>query len=181
VGYYNAHTDKLNDFQAVLIDRSDTGQGNFDIEFNYGQLLWESGDQSGGVNGIGGASARAGFSFGSGQNLQTFELSGSGVNGALLDGGPSETSLVQNSLNSDATGRYLFYARDGQVFKSPEDVDNPNDGGDGGDDGGNGGGNDGGVESPPTIPEPTTFVLAGAGVVILAVSRWRKGPGKNEK
>ena len=34
VGYYGSHDDKLNRFQLVLIDRSDTGAGNFDIEFN---------------------------------------------------------------------------------------------------------------------------------------------------
>src|SRR5581483_10280240 len=32
VGYDSGHTDKLNTFQVLLIDRSDTGAGNFDIE-----------------------------------------------------------------------------------------------------------------------------------------------------
>ena len=35
VGYYNFRDDKLNSIQLILIDRSDTGTGNFDIEFNF--------------------------------------------------------------------------------------------------------------------------------------------------
>src|SRR5436305_6027708 len=35
VGYFNGHTDKLANFQLILTDRTDTGAGNFDIEFNY--------------------------------------------------------------------------------------------------------------------------------------------------
>ena len=62
VGYYAVHADKLNSFQVVLVDRSDTGAGNFDIEFNYGHILWETGDASGGVNGYGGTSATVGWS-----------------------------------------------------------------------------------------------------------------------
>jgi hypothetical protein len=49
VGYFSSRTDKLNQFQLVLIDRSDTGAGNFDIEFNYGNILWETGEASGGI------------------------------------------------------------------------------------------------------------------------------------
>jgi hypothetical protein len=33
VGYDNQHADRLNRFQLVLIERGDTGSGNFDIEF----------------------------------------------------------------------------------------------------------------------------------------------------
>src|SRR5579864_8019627 len=51
VGYYNAHADKLNSFQVVLIERTDTGDTNFDIEFNYAKIQWETGDASGGVGG----------------------------------------------------------------------------------------------------------------------------------
>jgi len=38
VGYFNNHTTPLDTFQLVLINRSDTGPGNFDIEFNYGNI-----------------------------------------------------------------------------------------------------------------------------------------------
>ena len=52
VGYFASHADKLNTFQIVLIDRSDTGSGNFDVEFNYERIQWETGDASGGTAGL---------------------------------------------------------------------------------------------------------------------------------
>jgi hypothetical protein len=107
VGYFDGHTDKLNTFQLILIDRSDTGPGNFDIEFNYKQLLWDIGDASHGV------AAVAGFSNGTGSAGAIFELPGSMTNGAFLDNGTK--SLVRGQLNSNVPGRYLFQARSGTV------------------------------------------------------------------
>jgi len=106
------HGAQLNSFQLVLIERGDIAAGDFDIEFNYGQILWETGDASGGTNGLGGSSARVGFSNGSTNSL---EFAGSAVNGALLDSGPAGTSLIQNLLNSVNLGRYRFAARDGGI------------------------------------------------------------------
>ncbi len=121
VGYFNAQTNKLNDFQLLLIDRSDTGAGNFDIEYNYNKIQWETGSfsTSGGINGLGGTSAVVGYSNGlSGANQRYAELPGSLVNGAFLDGG--SRSLVANSLNSDGVaGRYIFNARNGAVVNPP--------------------------------------------------------------
>jgi len=114
IGYFDRHDDKLNSAQLLLIDRSDTGAGNFDIELNYDQIQWEAGDDSNGIQGFGGNSARAGFS--SGAAAGTFELPGSTVNGAFLDGGPD--ALATNSLNTDVPGRYAFEARDGNVLTS---------------------------------------------------------------
>ncbi len=51
VGYYSNHTDKTNSFQLVLVDRADQGPGDFDIEFNYARIAWETGDASGGFGG----------------------------------------------------------------------------------------------------------------------------------
>ena len=119
VGYFPSAADKLNSFQLALIDRSDIGAGNFDIEFNYDQILWETGGASGGTDGLGGFSARTGYSDGLGNS---FELPGSAVNGAFLDGGPN--SLVANRLNSDVDGRYLFAVRNGVVIP-PTDVPTP--------------------------------------------------------
>ena len=65
-------------FIAYAADRA----GNFDIYFNYDRIEWEAGDASGGSNGLGGISARAGYSNGSGSAL---ELTGSGVAGSFLD------------------------------------------------------------------------------------------------
>jgi hypothetical protein len=114
VGYFNIHADKLNSFQIILIDRSDTGEGNFDIEFNYQRINWETGDASGGVNGFGGTPAAVGWSNGSGAPGTSFELEGSLQAGAFLDG--SRRGLSRNRLNSPVAGRYIFRARDGQVL-----------------------------------------------------------------
>lgn len=108
VGYYFARTDKLNSFQLLLVDRSDVGVGDFDMIFNFDQIQWETGEASGGVNGLGGSSARVGYSNGSDTSL---ELPGSAVNGAFLDSNPS--GLTNNSRNSLESGRYLFPVRGG--------------------------------------------------------------------
>ncbi|MBZ5699305.1 MAG: Ig-like domain repeat protein [Acidobacteriia bacterium] len=114
VGYYGAHTDKLNTFQVVLIDRSDVGPGDFDAEFNYDKIQWETGDASGGSGGLGGSSARAGYSNGTGAPGTFFELPGSAVNGAFLDSNPS-TGLIHLNSNSSVPGRILFQVRSGTV------------------------------------------------------------------
>jgi Nidogen-like len=118
VGYFGSPATKNNSFQVVLINRPDTGTGNFDIEFNYDQIQWETGTASSGSSaGLGGSSARAGYSNGAGT---FFEFAGSGVNGAFLDGGPTATSLIANSLNSGGVlGRYTFNARNGAVVVDP--------------------------------------------------------------
>jgi hypothetical protein len=118
VGYFFEHTDKLNNFQMILIDRSDTGAGNFDIEFNYNRVQWETGDASGGSGGLGGSSAHVGFSNGTGLPGTFFEFPGSGVNGAFLDSGPAGTALILNS-NVGVPGRYVFSARNGAL---PTDI-----------------------------------------------------------
>ena len=94
VGYYSYGTNKLNVFQLVLLERGDIAAGDFDIEFNYDKIEWETGgaSSSGGVDGLGGKSARVGISNGSNR---TVELAGSGVNGALLDSS-SSTGLIYN-------------------------------------------------------------------------------------
>lgn len=102
VGYF-ASDDKLNEFQLVLVDRSNIGLGDFDIYFNYDKIQWETGSASGGSEGLGGSSARVGYSNGAGEY---YEFTGSGVNGAFLDGGA-------NSLS--AAGTYLMQVRNGIV------------------------------------------------------------------
>jgi hypothetical protein len=116
VGYFASHTNLLNNFQLILIDRSDTGAGNFDFEFNYNQIQWNTGDASSGSGGLGGSPAAVGYSNGSGVAGTNFELAGSHVNGAFLDSGPAGTSLIHNSLNSGVLGRYDFSVRNGVVI-----------------------------------------------------------------
>ena len=114
VGYYENNTDKLNSFQLIITSRSDVAAGDFDFEFNYDRLLWETGDASDGEGGLGGSSARAGWSNGT---TRSRELPGSAVNGALLDNGPN--SLVTDSFNSAQPGRYVFEVRSGVVADPP--------------------------------------------------------------
>jgi hypothetical protein len=110
VGYFASKADKLNSFQLILIDRSDIAAGDFDFEFNYDRILWETGDASGGIGGLGGFSARAGWSNG----VDTaFELPGSAINGAFLDGGPN--ALISGSRLSSTPGQYIFEVRSGMV------------------------------------------------------------------
>jgi RHS repeat-associated protein len=128
VGYYTEFGNgcclnpqgKLNRFQVVLIERSETGGGNFDIEFNYDQIHWETGNDSDGSSGLGGFSAR--FGFGNGQGIG-FELPGSAVNGALLD--TNSTGLIHGSYNSSVLGRYVFPVRctsEGQLVVVRDDL-----------------------------------------------------------
>jgi hypothetical protein len=114
VGYYNSEADKLLSCQLVIIDRSsDNAPGDFDMEFNYFKVQWETGDASGGVDGLGGSSARAGYASVSGS---AFELPGSGVPGSFLDTNVA-TGLIYNSTNSPVPGRYIFFFRNGQPWQ----------------------------------------------------------------
>jgi hypothetical protein len=150
VGFYNQHGTPTNSFQLLIVDRPDTGTvGNFDFIFNYNRILWETGDASGGVNGCGGSSARAGYS--NGTLVNTLELAGSGVNGAFLDpgnpcsGAAGANRLTIGSLNSTEPGQYVFQVRNGVVIGT-----NP-------------------------VPEPSTMVMLGTGLLVAAgVARRRR-------
>ncbi len=119
VGYYERHDDKLNSFQLVLIQRTDTGTGNFDIEFNYNKVLWETGDASEGINGYGGYPSRSGLTNGINR---TIELAYSGQTLVQLDTNPNTgnpnytTGLIYRSRNSTIPGRFLFQVRGGEVL-----------------------------------------------------------------
>ncbi len=113
VGHYQLNVDQTNSFQLLMVNRSDTGAGNFDLIFNYDNVMWESGDASHGENGLGGDSADVGFSNGSGNDGTYFELPGSGVAGSFINNGTYP--LIANSLNSNVEGRYIFNFRDGVV------------------------------------------------------------------
>ena len=108
VGYFDEHIDKTVSLQMVISTRPDTGAGNFDVTFNYGPIQWETGDFSGGVGGIGGVPARAGWTDGNGNGA---ELTGSGQSGAFLDGG--QQALISGSQNSGVAGRYMWDFRGG--------------------------------------------------------------------
>lgn len=109
-----------NSFQMILTERSDIGAGDFDIQFNYDQINWETGEASGGdSSGLGGTSALAGYWTSAASN---YTLPGSLVNGALIDGGTNP--LINNSLNSNVLGQYNFQVRNGVVVP-PNEVPEP--------------------------------------------------------
>ncbi len=108
VGYFRENTDKLNSFQLLLVDRADRAPGAFDIVFNYDSITWESAESTGGVEGLGGETAGAGFTDGSGRPGGSFEIEGSGVPGAFLDSDPD--GLANRSTGSTVPGRHVFEA-----------------------------------------------------------------------
>jgi hypothetical protein len=123
VSYFHgaAHpvADKLNSFQLILIDRSDTGAGNFDIEFNYNTVTWETGDADNnapGALGLGGRSALVGVSDGTGILGHYFLFQGSGAPGSFIDGGPN--ALNSHMQASRTPGRYHLFFRNGQLLFS---------------------------------------------------------------
>jgi hypothetical protein len=118
VGYYSYGVDKLNSFQLLLVDRSDTGTGNFDIVMNYDHLQWETGGASGGSGGLGGISAGAGFSAGNGDPNAFYQFPGSLVPGSFLDNNPV-TALIRGSRGTPVLGRYIFQVRNGRADTTP--------------------------------------------------------------
>ena len=132
LGYYSYQTDKLNSLQVILIERSDTGAvGNFDVEFNYNRVLWETGYASNGADGYGGSPARVGITNGVDR---TIEAQYSGETIKQLDFTPSSgvknytTGLIYRKRNSTVPGRQVFQFRGGnlidafQVYAGPDYV-----------------------------------------------------------
>ena len=117
-------TNRLNYFQCVFIQRTDTGvEGDFDLEFNYNQIDWDAGRASNGsegigsgnVSGLGGRSIRVGLTDGLDRSL---ELANSGIPRIFLDQSSNNTGLIFNSYNSDIPGRYVFRFRGGDLEQS---------------------------------------------------------------
>lgn len=110
VGRYNytaAGNTQTNSFQLVIIDRSDTGDGNFDFMFNYDEMTWDIATAS--------SSQRARVGWGRSDG-SAFELPGSGTaqgsTSTLLDSSSAATSLIQNEMNDqDQLGRYVWQVR----------------------------------------------------------------------
>jgi hypothetical protein len=106
VGYFPGQADKTNNFQLVLIDRSDVDAGDFDIQFRYDRLEWTTGSASGGSGGLGGTPAQAGYD--AGNNVNFFTLPGSRTADVLdLD----DTSNV----SVDTPGLWYFQIRNGEI------------------------------------------------------------------
>ncbi len=117
VASYNNQSSPTNSFQLVIVDRSDTGAGNFDFMFNYDQVAWDIATAASTYR------ARAGW----GRAGTGFELPGSGTPqgsaSTLLDSSPSATSLIQNSMNAGGQlGRYVWQVRSGAAPNVPPQV-----------------------------------------------------------
>lgn len=153
--YYGQTEGSRQSFQIVIFDRSgETGvAGDFDLEFNYSGNLstdgmaWETGDRDGGVNGLGGQSARVGFYDGFGVG---YEIAGSGVNGALL--GPADDILCADFPLRLECNDYNFQFRGGVAFQ------------------------DGVPLTPAAVPEPGTLALLLVSLGGLAAARRLRRP-----
>jgi hypothetical protein len=108
VGYYNQHADLLLSCQLVIINRSDIAPGDFDLELNYNKVQWQWGDVTVGNP------PRAGFA----SSIDSYELPGSGVEGAFMDTN-APTGLIYNSLDSSEPGQYVFIFRGGIPVPEP--------------------------------------------------------------
>jgi hypothetical protein len=129
VGYDSGHSNKTNTFQVIMESRADIAAGDFDVYFNYNQVKWDTSDSAGGVNGVADTESpsqpvRVGFTDGSGNSGEFYELPGSGIGGDLLDGGSLSlvTGLAPSAsgangvntwqlVNDGTPGSYLFEFR----------------------------------------------------------------------
>jgi Ca2+-binding RTX toxin-like protein len=101
VGYYSANTDKRNSFQLEIFD---TGNGNFTVEFRYGDITWSAGEASGGAGGFGGVPARFGYNVGT----TAFEPSASGAESGML--------ALETTVGNAGLGRWAFNFINGSAF-----------------------------------------------------------------
>ncbi|MDB5358614.1 MAG: Alpha-tectorin precursor [Phycisphaerales bacterium] len=114
VGYYTRHAQPTDTFDMDLVDRSDIAAGDFDINFHYGSIGWDTGDASGGSGGVADPTnhspspARIGYSNGTGLDGTYYELPESGVAGAFLGSGPGDQHFeirnAQATLTAYRTG-----------------------------------------------------------------------------
>ena len=103
VGYFSSHDDRQNTFQ-LLLSPSASGATDFNVEFRYERCDWTTGDASGGVGGLGGTPAQAGFDAG---NMTTsFTLPGSRTM-SIVD--------LCNTSNVGTPGIWRFTVRSGVV------------------------------------------------------------------
>ncbi|MEO0393632.1 MAG: nidogen-like domain-containing protein, partial [Pseudomonadota bacterium] len=105
VGYFFNNVEQVNAFQ-LIIEKS--GGQNFDFEFRYEDINWTTGDSSGGVDGLGGTVARAGYTTGSLAEEGFLELPASGDEAAIL-------TLDETPGNLGEAGVWRFTVRDGLV------------------------------------------------------------------
>lgn len=108
----NAFTgSERNSFQVILVDRSDTGVGNFDIIFNYDSVEWK--------DYFGTPTSAVGFSFSASYSEYIYANGDDASSPSIYDDISFShyplyvdvSTLLSNSWNSDVDGRYIFEVR----------------------------------------------------------------------
>ncbi len=105
-----------NSFQLLLVDRADTGPGDFDIIFNYDRIEWETSwapccpDP---ITGFFPVTASAGYDAGTGTR---FELPPGFGSGGFVDS--SSSGLIHHSIGTTQLGRYVLEVRNNPVGTS---------------------------------------------------------------
>ncbi len=98
VGYFNQQTDKLNTFQLIISDGTNTDVGiGSNVSFCYKDMQWTTGSASQGVNGFGGTPATVGANRGNGVDyiqFGRFDHAGTDYDGPF--GAPDGISWLDN-------------------------------------------------------------------------------------
>src|SRR6185436_2517437 len=103
VGQFPSRADQLNSAQLLIVDRSDTGAGNFDLFFNYDKIQFNQ------------RNAGVGYAKGSPGDSSTFyQFPGSRTAGAFLDSNTTN-GLIRGSRGTTQLGRYVFEVRGGAI------------------------------------------------------------------
>lgn len=85
VGYYANHDDKLNTFQLIITDGTDSIlPAGTNVSFCYGDMQWTTGDASAGMNGFGGMPSTTGVNMGNGTDY--FQVTQNDAPGNAFDG-----------------------------------------------------------------------------------------------
>ncbi|NNF57737.1 MAG: T9SS type A sorting domain-containing protein [Rhodothermaceae bacterium] len=123
VGYYSSHDDKVNTFQVVITDTA-VLPGGSNVCLGYGEMMWTTGDASGGVDGFGGTPATVGANAGNGDDyflIGRFDHEGTDYDGP--EGNVDGVSFLDNTqacFNTGASAEnvppVLSGFSDGEVF-----------------------------------------------------------------
>jgi hypothetical protein len=111
VGYYSMMSDKVNTFQLIITDGTDTLlPAGTNVSFCYGDMQWTTGAASGGISGFGGVAATVGVN--EGNTLDYFQVGTFDNPGVVFDG-PYNTADQVDWL--DNQGMYFNTAITGNI------------------------------------------------------------------